>query len=377
MSKNKDIRILIEAIKHNDIEQIKDLVKNQGYDINAKDEDRNPLVFQLLYRSDQIYYNTFKILDKLGANFDVKNVRGTTFLSKVIEYGNLDVVRLVLTKSIEQLNMINNSDGKYPLFIAVTKCNEDMVRLLAEEFKADLNIKSKNGNPLIFSVLDFYNFNYEMAMLLIKLDTKLNVKNSMGDTPLKLAVQAQKYDVVEAMLEKGASSNTKDRKDKYILHFAYDTRDENLMRLLVEYGADINCKNKEGDTLLASAVGGIGSYYHNNYEYKMVNLLLELGASPNLKNKEGESIIFKIIEHGKSETLDIFLEHNGKINVTNRDKKSPAQVAIDKEMPNILESLFKYGTSCTGLTSNNPEIKIILDQYMNLGGDTDTPQDNT
>ncbi len=81
--------------------------------------------------------------------------------------------------------------------------------------------------------------------------------------------------------------------------------------------------------------------------------------------------------------MDNFLDHGGKMNVLNNDKKSPVQFAMDNKKPEILDSLFKHGVTCANLSSDDPEMAEVINHYTHLeesndlsGANANIPQDS-
>ena len=63
-------------------------------------------------------------------------------------------------------------------------------------------------------------------------------------TPLHLAAQGGKEQVVRLLLEKGADIEARDRTQQTPLHYAAYSGSEKLVRLLLEKGADIEARSK-------------------------------------------------------------------------------------------------------------------------------------
>ena len=67
------------------------------------------------------------------------------------------------------------------------------------------------------------------------------------------AVLAQR-DVVASLAAAGAKINLADKSGNTPLHYVSGNGDQKMVELLVEYGADLNSRNKKGETALTIAV---------------------------------------------------------------------------------------------------------------------------
>ncbi|MEH1771269.1 MAG: ankyrin repeat domain-containing protein, partial [Nostoc sp.] len=66
-----------------------------------------------------------------------------------------------------------------------------------------------------------------------------------GETPLHLAVSQGNKQVVELLIAKGADVNAKNKDGNTPLHLAYDL---DIVKLLIAKGADANAKNNDDMT---------------------------------------------------------------------------------------------------------------------------------
>jgi len=91
---------------------------------------------------------------------------------------------------------------------------------------------------------------------------------------------------VRELLEKGADVNQKDRNGFSPLHFAAQNYSFELVKILVEFGSDINAKNIFGNTPIAEAV-----FNCRNSPGELIIYLKDNGADPTIKNKYEQSAV--------------------------------------------------------------------------------------
>jgi ankyrin repeat protein len=118
-------------------------------------------------------------------------------------------------------------------------------------------------------------------------------KDNDGRPPLSWAAENGHEEVVKLLLEKGADPNSQAYDGRTPLLFAADRGHEAVVRLLVKKGADIKAKDNFGATALHWAA--------RNDHTLIMSLLLENDASIEVKEKRGGTPLVWAIER-KSET---------------------------------------------------------------------------
>ncbi|MCW3050965.1 MAG: ankyrin-like [Chthonomonadales bacterium] len=106
----------------------------------------------------------------------------------------------------------------------------------------------------------------------------VNAKDEGGDTPL---YSARNVDCMKLLLDRGAQVNHRDRYGQTPLDYAVRDENINMMKLLLDHGALVNAKNSSGHTPLLDAV----LYAKADY----VKILLARGAQVNIKDNEGHT----------------------------------------------------------------------------------------
>jgi ankyrin repeat protein len=137
----------------------------------------------------------------------------------------------------------------------------------------------------------------------------VNTKTEDGDTLLQLAALSGHEDVVRLLLRNGADVNAKDGISRTALHEVafvwWRPRDDtNIADLLLDNGADANARDKYGDTPLDFAC--------ENGKSGVVAALLAHHANVNTKNAEGRSPLFLALNAGHQvQDVATFLLNNG------------------------------------------------------------------
>ena len=115
------------------------------------------------------------------------------------------------------------------------------------------------------------------------------------------------------------------------LHAAIAGGDNEMVRILVEGGADVDARNIFGDTALHAAIDGENS--------KVVSILVEAGADVDAKNSFGDPVLHLAISEGDSELVRILVEAGADVNVTNAFGDSALSRAVHEGNKEILQIL--------------------------------------
>jgi len=139
---------------------------------------------------------------------------------------------------------------------------------------ADVNkmgYESPNRTPLMIAAEEGKE---NLVKLLVEYGADVNAKDHYGDTALMLAANAGHLNVVEFLVEHGANVNAVAAGYIYAgstaLIYASEKGQVNVVKYLIKHGANINAKNKNGDTALSLA--------ENNGHTEVARILREAGA---------------------------------------------------------------------------------------------------
>ena len=169
--------------------------------------------------------------------------------------GNVDEIKSILAEKPELVNA-RDQNGYTPLHFAITSLgNEKAVKLLVDN-GADINARENHmgATPLHFAVDKGPK---EIVEFLILRGADINARDKIGGTALHHLVQADQKDStdkIEFLLSKGADINAKDIVGGGTpLHYASLNGYINIVRFLIDKGADITCQGKDGVTALSLA----------------------------------------------------------------------------------------------------------------------------
>ena len=281
---------LFDYIKNepNNIEKIKQLIKD-GANVNVQDEEGyTPLYYAVVHNHDEI----IKILVKAKANPNIENNDGYNVLFQALYEKKYELLQYLLENSgninhrYEKLYQYwiqkkrNHPSQNYTLLHRITSSTNDpkFIKILIKA-GADVNIKAPDNLTALYYCADELSATDRKTKELDslektvgKLSSVLGIKQEESkENDKKLAYSRYPtYDSVKLLLDAGAKM---DKSDSYLKN----TDDPKTIKLLIAKGANIE---------VHSSYGGRTNIYNqiNNGHYNAVKTLIEAGA--NLKHKD-------------------------------------------------------------------------------------------
>ncbi|WP_338966784.1 ankyrin repeat domain-containing protein [Spiroplasma endosymbiont of Lonchoptera lutea] len=208
------------------------------------------------------------------------------------------------------------------------------------------------GNGVILSISINKN-NLELTKLLIILNNKNSemINDFLMDwSPLQYAIFHGNLDIVKLLLENGANINLQNNNGNNALITAVENGHTDIVKLLLKNGADINHQNKFGITpLITAATYG---------ELDIMKLLLEKGANINHQNKFGITPLITAASHDKLEIVKLLLENGATINLTDKNGNTALITAATYGKLDIVKLLLEKGAAIN-LTDENGNTALI------------------
>lgn len=251
-TKAKHINTLFQFIKTNKEEQFLEYISNltpEEVDVNMKDDNGNYLIFFA------IMMNNRRILKKLieyGARLDILDSEGYSILYYPIKFNYIEIIDTLLEydKKIIGISLINLKDlrGGVPIFYALKYKNRYALQELLIN-NADANYKNnEHMNALHLAVLKK---DITMVKMLTKYIKNIDARTVRGSTALHYACNFQLVDIVKFLLEKGADQNIIETEyDFYPIFYAIVQNNIQITKLLVDKGANPNHQDYMGNTII-------------------------------------------------------------------------------------------------------------------------------
>ncbi|HKR60425.1 MAG TPA: ankyrin repeat domain-containing protein [Pyrinomonadaceae bacterium] len=192
----------------------------------------------------------------LGEDLKAVEKRGCTQLMRAAESGNIDQVRFLLKRGADA-NAAWPQSGITALMIAAGEGHLEVVKAL---LNAGANPKAMayghGGIPICAWMYAMNRCNddwLEIMDALLAAGVEVNPK-TIYPSPLAQAIENDDTVMIEALLKRGANVNLSDSETRdTLLIFAARYSTPEVVKSLLDAGADVTAKNKEGKTALAIA----------------------------------------------------------------------------------------------------------------------------
>ena len=165
--------------------------------------------------------------------------------------------------------------------------------------------------------------------LIIKSPQDVNASGGYYVTPCVAALAGNHFELAHLLHCNGSSVNIRGRDEISPLHSVSHYRGyTEIIRILLEYGADINAQNDVGATPLHWAA--------NQGYSEVVCVLLEQGADPNIPNNGHATPLHRAVQAKSAATVRLFLEHGVDVDAVDKMGKTALQYAQDRMYDEIV-----------------------------------------
>lgn len=350
--------IVYKCYMQKSFSEIVKLLLNRGADVNSSIPTSyygQSSVFNYACRKANL--NIVKLMPDYGPNLKVKNRSGynaieTAFLLRDYDKINLFLDRGIKAEDIDRWDLLKLA-AKHRV---VSRREEIMRRLL--QMGANVNIC--HGSTVLQYAMDIGDL--KLVEFLIRKGADISKMREVVETPLICAVTLQQLDIVKCLLEQGADVNL--GKKTYPLKAAVQTGNVKMVELLLNAGANVHVRENEGGTVIdVAAMEGhteivkllleYGAQLSNKYEAAFENalyaknmdlmeLLLQIDADVN-RVFNGATILQRSIEMGELEIVDFLVKNGAIVNDFREEVEPPIIHAVAMQRLGIVKYLLEQG----------------------------------
>ncbi|WP_264687075.1 ankyrin repeat domain-containing protein [Wolbachia endosymbiont (group B) of Rhopobota naevana] len=294
------------------------------------------------------------IINQPGLDVNVRGLNGKTPLHCAIEFDELSMVDLLLTK--KNINpFVEDNDGRTSLDYAKEGKKEEILQAL---------INNKYGSEQD-SLLHLAAMIGEVNAVryLIGKGIDVNIRNALHHTPLHLAAGIGHENVVKILVKEGnAEIDVFDARNQTPMHYAVNNKKLEIVKLLLELGADVNSARIGQNSMKLSPVHIAVS--NTNYDERdlcldiLKCLIKEPNAQVNLQDYENRTPLHYA---ERLKTIEVLLTRE---DIDPLVKDDNGKTPFDYAKPEIKKALMsnKYGSeknSLLHLAAQRGEIELV------------------
>lgn len=286
------------------------------------------------------------------------------FVQAVRENRSQDVLQWLSDGNFVDQKIIS---GMTPLMLAIAFQSSDVVSVLLE---AGASLESRNKEqrtPLMLAAE--YN-NVEALSMLIAAGATLESTDDAGLTALAIATDSNSTEAAKELLRAGANAFHADKRKRSVIVLAVSNgnkeivrmlseagvpvdraayghdpftlatlgKDTEMMALMLELGADVNCRNQHTQR----------TPLHMATDYEVlpsVKFLLEHGANPNLQDNRGRTALIFLAENdsGNTRILQLLVDADADMDVKNNKGWTALMLAAEKNNTTLVQQLIQGG----------------------------------
>jgi ankyrin repeat protein len=315
-------------------------ILNAGAAVNAQDSAGSTALhaaFRSGFQShdEKRFDALIRILFAAGARIDIANAEGVTALHVALAHCRPTETlfrALVQAGAPTTVDIRFRSNNFTFCHLAASFGDRDLMAMLINERDADINAVATDGyTPLMLAV---ENGRFDIVTLLIAAGANVNVSRERDNaSALHLAFRA---DVADALINAGADVNVAESTGWTPGHYAVAVSDIDLIVRILGAGADVNRANANGDTLLHVAALTSASDV-------VVRALVDAGGDLDAKNDQGQTACHIAVKN--EIVLRALIELGASCDLFDRWRQTPLRLAIDGNFERSIELLLLAGAS--------------------------------
>ncbi|XP_074944184.1 ankyrin repeat and SOCS box protein 3 isoform X2 [Phalacrocorax aristotelis] len=329
------------AAREGNVKMLRKLIK-QGYSIDVPD-NRGwvPIHEAAAHNSGEC----LRLLIRAAPSDDYRNSKtfeGTSALHLSARHGSLESIRVLLEAGADPNEV--TTEATTPLFLAVENGHADVVKFLLQH---GANVKGPHSwsgwNSLHQASFQGCT---EIMEILLEEGASKECKDDFGITPLFVAAQYGKLESLRLLVSHGADVNSQAKDRATPLLIAAQEGHTECVELLLSEGANPNLYcNEDNWQLPIHAAAEMG-------HKKILELLIPVTDRICDKSKDKVSPVYSAVYGGNKECLEILLEEGYSPDAQeclNFDCRSPMCMVFQKEFFNFIDIFLKYGITLLGI----------------------------
>lgn len=184
--------------------------------------------------------------------------------------------------------------------------------------KKDSKEKALNSGEAISRTCFNFIIENKTKEFINQIDQCKNVRNSIGLTPMMLAIAKENIDMVEALISVGVDVNELDGAGMTALVFAANKNNIRIVQLLRRAGARIEIVNNNLSGLMMAA---------RNSSLELIQVMSPTVSEINIPAEDGWTAIYFAINRQEASIVKYLIDHGACTSVKDSEQQTPLQYA--------------------------------------------------
>ena len=185
--------------------------------------------------------------------------------------------------------------------------------------------------------------------------------NVHGHRPLHMATYNENIQIVRILIEAGANVNIQNKVGDTPLHLATNNENIHIIRILIEAGADVNKRNNNGILPLDN---NINKEYSNN-NYSILIMLIRAGTDLNSQDNDGYTPLHVATSAIDTYHVEILIQAGADKNVQNKNGDTPLHLATRLRNFYAIKKLVEAGADMNVQNNNGKTPLQVIDNDGN------------
>jgi len=398
---------LIAAVCADNVEAVK-LLLAKGAKINLTDNHHptvdivgpNPLNSALMYAAGQGSVELVEILLNKGANIEQVNSTGMTPLIFSVNYPTDKSPAVSKENAVKTAALLLDRGAKVdscPFSSTIRFMKVDLPKGTPASVNPNLIVRGGGGTSALMYVA--MNGFIEGAKLLLDRGAKIELQQYGNKwTPLMMAANADKTEMVNFLLDRGANIEAVDTVGNNSLLAASNGLFYNTASALLKRGANVNAFTPTNGATALMNVINFGRQDQEKDSIRMMNLLIENGININFQGARGDTALMYASGWGvvtkNPERAKILLDRGAKVDLQNKKGETALMLAayrghvdtarllldrgakIDLKDVNGRTALMTASAAVVDLKDNNGDFPALVKLLLDRGADINAKDKN-
>lgn len=351
----------------------------------------------LYFAVTQGWDTSVNLLVQNGCRDFGSNPEGHTALHGAVFYRHLSTTQLLLDLGWDPSVPAHGALGIQPLHTAIFSATYDIIEVLVGA-GANVNAKFADQTTVEIAVRCQAGGLKVIRMLLMNgFDTSTRDHSGARDldNSFREAVKIGDEAVIKLLLETGANINCRSPvRYETPLHTAIRLEQWHILKFLLDSGVDVNARNREQETALFSAAIGreredwsrkyFVFYEEDNHKdcvrpnllagfkpndrLPVIQLLLDAGIDVNARDVNNFTVLFRAVCRGSAPIIKLLLHHGADIHAQNSDDEQTAlHAAAGCGDESVVQLLLEHGSEVNSRIKNGSTALHVALQHGDAG----------